>query len=248
MFLYSFTNHFGYDRVAIGPEKIPKKHKLGDLLWVDKNYALLLWEEVSFLEQYNYHRRWPRDVIEYYPKFFFPKTVKMIHRMRDQRFSPYKKIIPLYLDQDLDYLLQKKSNKKGPKDLTHTVFSFNKKDNIILQTTQKKSGQQLIVFPDLWTLYNMVEVEKLESDSVILTSQSTKLQQAKAFWGVSNGTISTIVTTFSNMFQNRKQLESMTIVHPEKRYYNNQQEPRYKSIPTLKKMAEIYWADLSTIN
>ncbi len=239
MFFYSFNNHAWHDRVFRAPEKLPKKYKAGDILRVDKQYVLLLGEEVSFEEQYLYQRNGQREVVEHYPWVIKIKTLAQIHRMVEQRFSPYKKIIPLFLPKELDYLLNKKTTTKKVPHFHEYLYNANQ--NIIAKSAKKIPWQQLIVFPDLRTLRNMIVESDIDNTTILLTSQSTQLQTAKSFWWVSNGTINTVITTHSSLYQNRKQLESIIFVYPQKRYYASHQEPRYKTKTVLNKIHEIYW-------
>lgn len=252
MFVYSFTNYAWHDRIFHTAAKIPKKQVAGDLLWVNEQYWLLLWDDISFIEQYKTKRNTERTVIEHYPKFFSLQTQELIHRMVYQWFTTYKKIIPLFISNDIDYLISKHSPKKKViLDSRSALIFNNEKNRFIIETKKpentKEIWQQLITFPDLRSLYNMININSLPEDVVILTSQTSANQKAKIFWGIKYNKITTLLTTHSWIFQERSNLKEIILVHPNRWYYTNQKDPRYKTEEILKKMAEIYWSEVSFI-
>jgi len=247
MFVYSFTNYAGHDRVFHSSAKIPKKHNPGDLLWVNEQYGLLLWEDISFIEQYKTKRGDKRDVIEHYPKFLSYKSQKLMHRMVYTRYTTYKKIIPLYISNDIDYLIKKHSPKRKVKLDIRSEYIFEKEKWTFKLNKKKDDWQQLIVFPDLRTLFNMINIKNLPDDVAILSWQTSALQKAKIFWWIKYNKITTLLTTHSGIFQDRSDLRNITIVHPDRWYYTNQKEPRYKTHDVLKKMSIIYSASITAI-
>lgn len=58
------------------------------------------------------------------------------------------------------------------------------------------------------------------------------------------GHISSLHCTYSQLFQDWKSLKSIILVDSHQRYYKNQQDPRYDTREVVKKMAEIYGAEL----
>ena len=58
------------------------------------------------------------------------------------------------------------------------------------------------------------------------------------------GHINTLICTYSQIFQDRKELKSVVLVDSHQRYYKNQQDPRYDTREAVKQMAQIYGASL----
>ncbi|MBP6911163.1 hypothetical protein KBC03_06320 [Patescibacteria group bacterium] len=58
------------------------------------------------------------------------------------------------------------------------------------------------------------------------------------------GQIHTLLCTYSQIFQDRKNLKNITLIDSHQRYYKNQQDPRYDTREVVKKMAEFYGAKL----
>jgi hypothetical protein len=61
---------------------------------------------------------------------------------------------------------------------------------------------------------------------------------------IKNGEINNVFCTHSEIFQDRSNLKKIILIDPYKRYYENQQDPRYNVNDVVKKMGEIYLAKM----
>jgi primosomal protein N' len=82
---------------------------------------------------------------------------------------------------------------------------------------------------------------------IILNSQDSQAKKNKLFRQIKMGLFEKIMTTHAEIFQDFANLKKITIIDPHKRYYSNQQDPRYKTPDVVAKMAEIRSADLKII-
>jgi hypothetical protein len=57
-----------------------------------------------------------------------------------------------------------------------------------------------------------------------------------------------IIATQSEVFQPYTNLKKILFVDPHKWYYNNQQDPRYALSTVVKKMGELYTAEIEEIS
>jgi primosomal protein N' len=112
---------------------------------------------------------------------------------------------------------------------------------------ETQNGQQLIVFPDLRTMYTTIP-EILHNKASIRHSAMTNIQQAKIFCSCKSAKTTTLCTTHAGIFQDRRKLQSIICLDPFKRYYQSHQDPRYKIKSTLEKLAALYSAKLQWIH
>jgi primosomal protein N' len=97
------------------------------------------------------------------------------------------------------------------------------------------------VYPDLWTMAMMTDASLHEVSGVLfLHSSDTQAKKDKAFWQIKRGLVSYVLVTHAELFQDFWDLQHIVLVHPYKRYYANQQDPRYKTPDVLSYLAE-YW-------
>ena len=108
------------------------------------------------------------------------------------------------------------------------------------------SSQTVVVFPDLWTLYN-VEMSKLYHADLILWWWQSRSAKKKAFEKISLGKVKTIFTTHSWVFQNWINLQQIIVRRPHIRYYKNQQQPRYRLLDVIDKIASLSGAKVKFI-
>jgi primosomal protein N' len=102
-----------------------------------------------------------------------------------------------------------------------------------------EKGQTLIVYPDLWTMYMMTDISLRTMPGVLfIHSSDTQVKKDKAFWQIKRGLVKYILVTHAELFQDFHSLQHITLVHPYKRYYANQQDPRYKTPDVLKYLAD----------
>lgn len=111
-----------------------------------------------------------------------------------------------------------------------------------------KEGQTLIVFPDLWTMFNSTSEQFRESDGVaFLSATHTEKQKDVHRWKIKKGMKSVILCTYAEIFQDYHDLKKIIFIDPHKRYYANQQDPRYKVGNVLEEMKKLYGAELQIV-
>lgn len=157
----------------------------------------------------------------HHKQFFSKKTVQLIHRLVHEYYTSYKNVVKLFVTGELADLFKKQISLK------------------------KKVEQKLIVYPDVRTMENLASSTDITEKGVaVLTSTSTQLQKDKVRRGIKMGHIHTLLCTYSQIFQDRKDLKHITIYDSHQRYYKSQQDPRYDTRVVLKQMAEMHNAEL----
>lgn len=244
MYLFSFDKYAWFDRVF----KVETNYKLNawdliDYLW---SIFLVLWEKISF--ESLYIKFWmelsikPQVVVK---NFLSTKTMEFIHYMVYQNYTSYKNVIELFFDyESADKLLKLEVSKKKIPEYADIQIDYN--FSKILLSNKKYDWQQLIVFPDLWTMTNYwIENWKLTiEDWVVLHGHATDKQKNIVFWWIKSWKISTLFCTYSQIFQDWKDLKKIIIIDAHKWYYKSQQDPRYYVPSVLNKFADLYWANI----
>lgn len=242
MYLYGFTTFAGIDKV-MKVDRSDLEFSVGDLLQSDDEYFLVLWDEVSFAEQYT--SRFPewRQLQLIYSWFLSKKYIDWIHWMVAQYYSTYKNVMKYFVSQDIESLLKKEVEKK-PKWLK----SLKLDAKLFGVSSVAEKGQTLIVYPDLWTMSMMTD-QLLRDDTGVLyvNSSDTQMKKDKAFWQVKHGLVKYILVTHAELFQDFYDLQSVVLVHPYKWYYANQQDPRYKTPEVLSYLADKWKIKLNEI-
>lgn len=248
-YLYWFSKYAWSDKIR----KANGNFKSGDLLRLWEEYFLVLWKEVSFAEQYVYQLKNEEPEYELVEKKLLNnQTLKFINRMVYRRYAPYYNVIPkLFLPAEIEKLVDRKLTSKK------ISSSFQNSDGITYKLTLStwidvslsQQWQTLIVFPDLRTLMNLVDDKFMSQAWVdVILSSNTQNQKDKSWRNIKNGNTRVILATHSEIFQNYKNLTKIIIVRPHKRYYANQQDPRYKTLAVLQQLAEIRNCDLEIID
>jgi len=176
----------------------------------------------------------------HYASFFSAKALTLVHRLVHQYYTSYKNVVKLFVSDDIA-ALQKKEITKSKKSLFQRFSIQNSTFNIQHST---EGGQQLVVFPDVWTMKSFLGSQELPVGTVILNATSTQQQKDKARRGIKMGHISTLCCTYSQIFQDRKDLKHILLIDQHQRYYKNQQDPRYDAVEVVKQMAVLYGAEL----
>jgi len=226
LYLFSFDKYAGHDRVFLWQikEEIFWKSKkasfqAGDLVTFGEDVFLCLGKEVSFPEIYNYAYLSTLKAKIIYKWLISPTSMQYIHRMVYQRYSSYKSVLKYFLSFDIPKLLARE----------------------IKENSSNSLDQKLYLFPDLWSLMNVVpESQQNKKGHIFLHSQMTAKQKDLARRNIKKGLIHTVFTTHSGMFQDWDNLQKITIYDPHKRYYANHQDPRYKVITCVNEMKKIY--------
>ncbi len=243
MYLYGFTTFAGIDKV-MKVDRDDLKFSVWDLLQSDDEYFLVLGNTVSFAEQYTARLPNNRELIVIYPKFVSQKYIAWIHWMVSEYYTGYKNVIKYFISQDVESLLKrewsKKSKLSAKLSLSPKLFGVD---------TVAEKGQTLIVYPDLWTMFIMSnEHTRTQSQVLVLHSSDTQIKKDKAFWQIKHGLVKYILTTHAEMFQDFYDLQSISVIHPYKRYYAHQQDPRYKTIDVLSYLSKIHQANIIEYN
>ncbi len=274
-YLYWFTKYAGSDKIRKTDHKFKSGDllKLWEeyflVLWSDvsfaEQYVYDLKEEESKYEIVH-------------KKFLNKQTIDLIHWMVYRRYATYYNVVPkLFLPTEVEKLVDRKvsplsrgtkgDSKKAylNKEDSQTLAPFNKGvEGVHIKAPLNKGGrgdidfknisfpqkwQTLIVFPDLRTLMNLTD-EKFVSQTwvEVLLSSNTQNQKDKSRRNIKNGNTNIILATHSEVFQNYKDLQKIIIIRPHKRYYANQQDPRYKTLDVVKKLSEIRNCELEIID
>jgi len=252
LYVFSFNRFAWFDRIfKINITKdfdvwLKKILVLGNLIKYYDDIFLCLWNEISFAEQYTYVYDLYKDKIWFEllcDNFLTKKNISIVNRMVYERYSTYKSVLRYFVSFDIDGLMNKwKIQKKKTKIQNNEIFiinwNFEISDNIL-------DGQQLIIFPDLWTLFNTVDESILNSKwNVFLNSNDTQNQKDKKRRMIKNWEIKNVFCTHWEMFQDRNDLKKIILIDPYKRYYENQQDPRYSVEKVVKKMWEVYLSQI----
>ena len=247
-YLYWFTKYAGSDKIR----KTEHKFKSGDLLKLWQEYFLVLWSEISFSEQYVYQLKEEESKYEIVQnKFLNKQTIELIHRMVYRRYAPYYNVVPkLFLPTEVEKLVDRKisplskGTKSNPKKESTSNFQLS-----IFNLSLSSWWQTLVVFPDLRTLMNLTDAKFLSQSWVeVLLSSNTQNQKDKSRRNIKNGNTNIILSTHSEIFQNYKDLQKIIIIRPHKRYYANQQDPRYKTLDVVQKLSKIRNCELESID
>lgn len=243
MYLYGFTTFAGIDKV-MKLDRDDLWFSVGDLLQSDDEYFLVLGDEVSFVEQYT--ARFPKDrqLELIYSGFVSKKYIDRVHWMVAQYYSTYRNVMKYFLNQDIELLLKKEITKKSK-----WLNKIQLKSELFGIDCVAEKGQTLIVYPDLWTMYMMVDKSvRDEAGVLLLGSSDTQVKKDKAFWQVKHGLVKYVLVTHAELFQDFKDLKAVVLVHPYKRYYANQQDPRYKTPEVLSYLADIWKIKLEQVD
>jgi primosomal protein N' len=140
---------------------------------------------VSFFEQYVYGLKSDLSKTKIIEKKLLNKqTLELLHRMVYQRYSTYKNTVKLFLPQEIDKLIDRKTSKINHKSKKHTSTNNNLLDTIDIldyKIDLSSDGQILIVFPDLRSLINLTTKDFRNTYSVdVLLSSNTQNQKDKS--------------------------------------------------------------------
>jgi len=246
VYIFSFNRFAWFDRVF--KLKISENKELQKLLvrWNLVKYQddvfLCLWDEISFQEQYQYLYEIKESDLSLISKSFLTdETLDMVNWMVYRRYSSYKSVLKYFVSFDIEWLMSRwKLQIKKTKIKNNEIKIQSWKFEI---SAEKIDGQQLIIFPDLWTLFNTMDEDILSAKwNIFLKSNDTQNQKDKKWWMIKNGEIKNVFCTHSEIFQDWNDLKKIILIDPYKRYYENQQDPRYSVNEVVKKMLEIYWA------
>ena len=227
MYLFSFKQFAWHDRVFSSNLSI---WKAGDLVQCGWDFLLNLWDEIAFPEliRTQFTPTSPYEVV--YPKFFDEKFLALLHWMVYQRYSTYNNVLKYFVSFEIPQLLAREDKAKWK----------TKKLNLDkVSVPLDESKQNLVIIPDNRSREN--QLSDLFSQDFITHLYSTDTQNRKDqnWWEIKKSKTWIIVATQSEVFQPFNNLWTITLIDGYKRYYHNQQDPRYDICEVVKKMQEL---------
>jgi len=224
-----------------------KKLKAWDLLVDGNNFFLCLGEQISFPEQYQSLTPVKAQLVS--PWFLSLPLLGLLHRMVDMYYTTYKSVMRLFLPDDIQKLLERENKIKGTRDKGkgnqgQEKFALSHISSFICSEV----WQTLLVFPDLWTMFNMTDEAFREDSSVaFLSAIQTQNQKDTHRREIKRWQKSVILCTSSEIFQDFHNLKKIIFIDPHKRYYASQQDPRYKVGDVLDHIKKIYEAEVEIL-
>lgn len=240
MYLYSFSKFSWPDRIFIRDpwKEFSRKIKSGDLLRFGEDVFICFGNEISFSELYSYPYQTTSKPEILYRKLLSKTTVQLIHWMVYQNYSLYRSVMRYFISHEWETLLKKEVKTWKSKNILPDI-KF---------TTPTHTWQTLIVFPDLWTIHNMVDEKIFEAPWVsFLYSKQTQTQKDKHRRAIKMWNSNLIFASPSEIFQDFKDLKKIVLIDPHKWYYANQQDPRYKVGAVLEEMKSLYNVELEIL-
>ena len=202
----------------------------GDLIQCGWDFLLNLGDEVSFPEliKTQFIPTWSYEVV--YPKFFDENFLALLHRMVYQRYSTYNNVLKYFVSFEIPQLLARETKIKWK----------NKKLNLDkVSVPFDESEQNLVVIPDNRSRENQLSDFFSQDFITHLYSTDTQNRKDQNRWEIKKSKVWIIVATQSEIFQPFNNLWTITLIDWYKRYYHNQQDPRYDISEVVKKMQEL---------
>jgi hypothetical protein len=234
MYLFSFKQFAWHDRVFLSNLSI---WKAGDLIQCGWDFLLNLWDEIAFPEliRTQFTPSSPYEVV--YPKFFDEKFLALLHRMVYQRYSTYNNVLKYFVSFEIPQLLAREDKAKWK----------NKKLNLDkVSVPFDESKQNLVIIPDNRSRENQLSDFFFQDFITHLYSTDTQNRKDQNRREIKKSKTWIIVATQSEVFQPFNNLWTITLIDGYKRYYHNQQDPRYDISEVVKKMQELW--DCEIIN
>lgn len=232
MYCYFPDRRYGTDKIA-RVENVP--WIAWDLVGLDGIEALILGDECAFSElQTAKVRRQQGEVL--IPTLLSTRTITWATHLVQERYGTYHTVLPLFLGQDLmRHGAYVKAKKTSP--ALSTVLSYDVHQKKLSVSNTRIQGQQLIVFPDLWTMHQYVDDYLLEKTNwILMYGWLSTIQQTKLFRRIKTWAIQTVYTTHGCIFQDRPFLCKVIVIDAHKRWYKSSQDPRYRTPTVLKQL------------
>lgn len=234
MYLFSFKQFLWHDRVFSSSLSV---WKAGDLIQCWWDFLLNLWDEISFPELIKTQFTPTSSYEVVYQKFFDEKFLSLLHRMVYQRYSTYNNVLKYFVSFEIPQLL----------DREHKIKWRNKKldvRNVSIPFNETK--QSLVIIPDNRSRENQLSDFFSQDYITHLYSTDTQNRKDQHRREIKKSKTWIIVATQSEVFQPFNNLWTIILIDWYKRYYHNQQDPRYDISEVVKKMQELY--DCKIIN
>ena len=236
MYLFSFKQFTWHDRVFSYNLSI---WKAGDLIQCGWDFLLNLWEEIAFPEliRTQFVPTAPFEVV--YPKFFDQNFLSLLHRMVYQRYSTYNNVMKYFVSFEIPQLLARETKTKWQ----------NKKLNLDkVSIPLSESKQNLVIIPDNRSRENQLSDFFSQDFVTHLYSTDTQNRKDQHRWEAKKSKTGIIVATQSEVFQPFSNLWTITFVDWYKRYYHNQQDPRYEISAVVEKMQDMWKCEVIKLN
>ena len=234
MYLFSFKQFAWHDRVFSSSLSIGKA---GDLIQCWWDFLLNLGDEIAFPEliRTQFMPTSPCEVV--YPKFFNQNFLSLLHRMVYQRYSTYNNVLKYFVSFEIPQLLAREDKAKWKKKKLNisdiSVPFIDSKQNLVIIPDNRSRENQ---FPDFFSQDFITHLYSTDT-------QNRKDQNRRE---IKKSKVWIIVATQSEVFQPFNNLWTITFIDWYKRYYHNQQDPRYDISEVVKKMQEL--RDCEVIN
>ena len=152
-----------------------------------------------------------------------------------KRYSTYNNVLKYFVSFEIPQLLAYESKVKWN----------NKKLNIDkISITLNESKQNLVIIPDNRSRENQLSGFFSKDFITHLYSTDTQNRKNQHWREIKKSNVWIIVATQSEVFQPFNNLWTITLVDWYKRYYHNQQDPRYNISEVVKKMQELRKCDV----
>ena len=166
-----------------------------------------------------------------YPWFFNEEFLALLHRMVYQRYSTYNNVMKYFISFDITQLLSREPKSK-PK---------NKKLNISMTSIPfDEPKQNLVIIPDNRSRENQLSDFFSQDFVTHLYSTDTQNRKDQHRWEIKKSKVWIIVATQSEVFQPFNNLWTILFVDWYKRYYHNQQDPRYDINEVVRKLQDLW--------
>lgn len=227
MYLFSFKQFTWHDRVFSSSLSIWNP---GDLIQCWTDFLLNLWDEIAFPELITtqFLPTSPYEVV--YPEFFDEKFLALLHRMVYWRYSTYNNVMKYFISFEIPQLLVHESKIKWKEEklkLNNVSLPFN------------ESKQNLVIVPDNRSRKNQLSDFFSQDFVAHLYSKDMQNLKDKHRREIKKSKVWIIVATQSEVFQPFNNLWTITLIDWYKRYYHNQQDPRYDISEVVKKMQKL---------
>ena len=181
-----------------------------------------------------------------YKEFLSAPALKLFHWMVETYYTTYKSVVRLFFVNDIQKLLEREGKLKASKKIPAAI-SWRRNEAVL-----SPEWQILIVFPDLWTMFNSGitdDLQKITDDWNVVTLLSSNTQNQKDVhrWEIKKWLKSVIICTYAEIFQDFHNLKKIIFVDPHKWYYANQQDPRYKVGDVIEEMKKLYGAEVEIV-